>query len=108
VCSSDLCEMKPVQILLLVAAGALSGVVITKVWQTPKRSSAAPVSTQVRETPAEALPQYTAPPQAAEPAPVAVEKAAPVVDKPSPVVERRERPQPNRRSRNARRQRAMP
>ena len=68
--------MKPVQILVLVVAGAMGGALITKVWQKPKRPVLAPVSAQVRQTPAEAPTQYGAP----QPASTAVEP-----EKPSPV-----------------------
>jgi hypothetical protein len=83
--------MKPVQILLLVVAGALGGAVITRVWQKPKAPAAvAPGSAQVREAPAESLPQYVAPPPATEAPAAAIDapKASPpTVDdrKPSPV-----------------------
>src|SRR5580765_5332316 len=76
--------MKPVQIVLLVIAGALSGVVITKVWQRPR---AVPVSARVA-APVETVPQSVPPAPAVEPAatPVQTEKPSPAA--PSATTER--------------------
>lgn len=82
--------MKPLQIALLVVAGAVGGAIVMKVVQRPQPDAVAPV---VAQNPAPAAEPATQPaPQAAEvPAPAPV--AEPVA-KPSPIQERRvtERP----------------
>lgn len=93
--------MKPLQILLLVFAGALTGVVVTRIWQRP---AAPQVAAQVRDTSTGPQPSPAAPspvPQAATPPVAEGEKPSPVpsnrdmtsVDKPReapPLVRRRE------------------
>src|SRR5689334_6585590 len=75
--------MKPLQIGLLVVAGALGGALIMKYSQGNQPESPA-VATQQPEAPAAAPAPALVPPPAAEPAPPApVEKAA-ASDKPKP------------------------
>lgn len=79
--------MKPIQIVLLVIAGALGGAILTRSWNKPK---AAPQATaEVRPAdPATSAPAPVAPP-AAEPIPAApVAEPEPEPPKPSPVVRR--------------------
>jgi hypothetical protein len=106
--------MKPVQILLLVIAGALGGAVLTKVWQRPQAQLAAPRMAQVQQPPpvAPAPTEIQQPASAASaPAPATQAAATPPVQpepekaeperaeppKPSPVTPtRREAPKPLR------------
>jgi hypothetical protein len=93
--------MKPVQIVLLVIAGALGGAIVTRSWNKPKPapqvtaevgpSAPAPVSPPAADpTPAAPAPVATTPPQAELEPP-----------KPSPVARRLEAPKQQRRSRPA-------
>ncbi len=89
--------MKPVQILLLVAAGAMGGAMVTRVWHRPAAPSAEPpVAAQTRS--ADPAPPAAVPEPAAAATPVAQSSPAlqPEVEpaKPSPIPKRREAPKP--------------
>lgn len=95
--------MKPVQIVLLVIAGALGGAILTRTWNKPKPAPAA-ISQAQPPAPQPASPTVIEP----APAPAAPAVAAPVnpepepVDaKPSPAPRRREASRPQRTSRPA-------
>jgi len=84
--------MKPLQIALLVVAGALGGAVAMKVWQRPQPAPApapaleTPVAQVETPAPAPALAPVPVEPPAAEPSPTPPKRVAPVrVHRPQPL-----------------------
>jgi hypothetical protein len=91
--------MKPLQIVLLLAAGVLGGALVTKVWHRPQPQPKMTARVEAPAPPVEVPPVVSqpatpAPPVAAEPVPI----SAPPERKPSPLPVRREvlRPRPVR------------
>jgi hypothetical protein len=85
--------MKPVQIVLLVVAGALGGAILTKTWKKP-----APVQPPAAQASQPAAAPAPAAPPAVETPPVAVSAAQPEPEpaKPSPAARRRAAPKRQR------------
>ena len=91
--------MKPVQIALLIVAGAIGGAVMMKVVQRPQPAAPAPVAAETTAAaPASQTAQAEPVPQEAQPEAQAAEAPAPAAEplenKPSPVREKHARPRP--------------